>query len=197
MAELSPAQTAFYATAATVIPVLVLAYLVQMATLARRISDRLEQLGADARASMSRQIEAQVADTELARRAKEFYGAVAESVPRQVQSSLLAPLLLAIGAAPFVGEVCAFLALSRDGATHGIFVLTWIGLGTASVLALGPLWQALALMYRPALFPIGTVRMLRATWALQREVTRVRKTEKETERESPGPDAQNGPKQEG
>jgi hypothetical protein len=175
--RVSTAHTAFYATAATVIPVLVVAYMVGMGALARRISDRLARLGAEGQAAIDRRIDAEVKDAELAMAQKNFYRALTGGLPRYVGTGL-APLFLVIGAVPFVGEVCALIALSSDRATHAILVLTWIGLGTACLLTLGPLWEALVLMYRPG----AMFGLVRPWWALLRQQRRVEKAEREGKR---------------
>jgi hypothetical protein len=185
--SLSNAHTAFYATAATVIPVLVLAYIVQTAAFARRIAAGLEELRAAAKALLNSGFKGD-GSTELEDATRKFSEAAATHFSRGIRG-YLGWLLLVIGAAPFVAEVCALVALSQDRASQAILVVTWIGLGTACVLALIPLWEALALV-RPNVLPLDTIGMLRATWTFQRELRRAEKAKKEASGSSPQADPQ-------
>jgi hypothetical protein len=66
--------------------------------------------------------------TELEDATRKFSEAAATHFSRGIRG-YLGWLLLVIGAAPFVAEVCALVALSQDRASQAILVVTWIGLG--------------------------------------------------------------------
>lgn len=158
-AALSMVGTAFYSTAATAIPVLMVAYIVEVAALLQRGSRELDELaatidrGAGELADAVRpEIDAaQAADPNLKKVLDTFAGAfedTLDSYARRLRMAVLLPTVLLTGI-PIAGEVCALLALSGNHANHAIFLITWLGLGIALLMIFVPMLQALALVLRP------------------------------------------------
>lgn len=142
---LSPAQTAFYSTAALVIPVAALAYVVAVAALGERTSTRVDELAEKSRAAARSRIEAIMADkTNRALLATVLWDYAVETIRMNVRGAL-GWLMVATAALPIAGEFCALLALSGNHASHAIFVITWIGLAAMGLFALAPLWRVLTL----------------------------------------------------
>jgi hypothetical protein len=136
---LNGGQVAFYLAAATAIPVLLLAYLVQIAAIARRISG--SQAGPESAAAPA-----------------SF--SLPASVPRQVRIGAALPVLLVAAGMPVAAEVSSFLALANNHASEAISVITWVGLAVALIAVLSPVVVALALVYRSQLPYFAEVRRL-------------------------------------
>jgi hypothetical protein len=127
---LNGGQVAFYLAAATAIPVLLLAYLVQLAAIARRISTPQADHSATA-APAARSLPV--------------------SLPRQVRIGAVLPVLGVAAGMPVAAEVCSFLALANNHAGDAILVITWVGVAVALIAVLSPVVVALALVYRSQL----------------------------------------------
>jgi hypothetical protein len=127
---LNGGQVAFYLAAATAIPILLLAYLVQIAAIARRISG--SQAG--------REVTAAPPSPPLP-----------VSVPRQVRVGAVLPVLVVAAGMPVAAELSSFLALANNHGSQAISVITWVGLAVALIAVLSPVVVALALVYRSQL----------------------------------------------
>ena len=175
------------------IPVLILAYLVETASLARRASQRIDELTDEARANLAARIDQQVPDTGLATAISAFYGIFIDNIRSEIRNGLPVPLLFVVACIPVAGEAAALLALSGDHATHATSVLTWLGLGIAAMMVLLPVWQLLVVIYRPGLPVVPMVRvMLQFTRALKAAKADRTPAEAATPNQPVGPTDANG-----
>jgi hypothetical protein len=111
-ATLGGGQVAFYTAAATAIPVLLLAYLVEMATLAKRIAQWVDQFAEKG----EEVIERTSSSEEISLSTRLLAGFLAPFVSvfsRTVRNGLIVPVLMAAAGLPAAGQVCAWLHLPR------------------------------------------------------------------------------------
>ena len=157
-ATLSPAQMAFYSTAATVIPILALSSLVGMATLARTASQRLDRIGETLRTRLIRALQEDLAELRTARLGRSVVAVNLFLFNRAfggIGQRLVAPLFLISIGLPVAGEISALATLARDHADHQALVITWLGLGASGIIVLAPALQTLILFYVPFAGAIG------------------------------------------
>jgi hypothetical protein len=147
---LNSGQAEFYATAAHVIPILLLAYVVEMAALAQGVSRWFERLTTNAREATLRGFGSHIQASATGRRLVSFYAYLLDESRRAMRYGLVFPLLLAIAAVPVAAEVCAFDALAQNRSRQGFLVIVWLGLAVAGVMVLIPALHAVVLLYRPA-----------------------------------------------
>lgn len=113
MASLSNSPTAFYATAATVIPVLLVASALQLAWLARQPGP-------------------------LGKRIADREGRFWRAMPYRIAASVITTIVIAGILFPLIGEASAFVALARNHSTRGEILGVTVGLIVSAVLAVGP-----------------------------------------------------------
>ncbi|HZV75057.1 MAG TPA: hypothetical protein VFF79_15180 [Conexibacter sp.] len=160
IAALDGAQSAFYATAATVTPVLLLAYLVQLAALAKQIAawfETLEHQATEGARGALKSAEGSEPDAAERKFVQTSVPIIARELLRIFRNRVIVPLLLVAVILPTAAEVCAFAALARDAPSDVLLVIVWIGLVVSMVMALSPAVYAVALLYRSSVLdPIRT-----------------------------------------
>jgi hypothetical protein len=157
---LNSGQAEFYATAAHVIPILLLAYVVEMAALAQGVSRWFEQRAMNAREAAVRQLRSHIQDSTTGRRLVSFYAYLLDESRGAMRYGLVLPLLLAIAALPVAAEVCAFDALAQNRSSQAFLVIVWLGLAVAGAMVLIPAAHAVVLLYKPV--AVGLADTLRS-----------------------------------
>jgi hypothetical protein len=142
----NPATTAFYSTAATAIPVLLVAYLVEIAALVRRASLIVERVGSAAENLAMGALAAELGDRRYRRLAVALDTSIIRVFAGGVRGAVLGPLLAAVVGLPAVAEVCALVALSRGASTQALQLLTWLGLGVSVAILFVPALQLLTVI---------------------------------------------------
>lgn len=127
----SPAQVAYYATAATVIPVLLLAYAVQTGTDVReRISKRWDNAISGIFA---------FGDDVVNRQDRHAIRRLLGVLSLAMASTIAQLVAFAVVGLPVLAEILAFRQLGLDKSSQGAVVLVAIGVAVSAVIALAPI----------------------------------------------------------
>jgi hypothetical protein len=163
LAALTSEQLAFYSTAATVIPVLVLGSILAVATFARGTSRWLESLGAailtqsrKQRSDLLQEVRASAAAMRVLKPLLDVQLFLIKFLLIGVGRRFVAYLLLLGFLLPTAGEVVALAALASGHAGAGSEHTVWVGLGVSAVLALVPVLEVVVLL----ILPVDTLRKL-------------------------------------
>lgn len=146
-------KLAFLATAATVIPVFLLGYLIGTARVARRLAEL-----ADERAQL------RLKDEPLLL-AFDWFGGGQERRRR-----IIAPAMLVVAALPVCGEICALAVLAGDHWNPTLAVFVWIGVAASMMVALAPVIYEAGVML--------DVAQIGWRWQYARLVTRLERDQK-------------------
>lgn len=156
LATLTNEHIAFYSTAATAIPVLMLGSLLAVATFARSASRWLDGL-ANAIANQTRQQNSNLLrEVRASRRTKRILEPVLRLQEFSIQLAFsglgrrfVAPLLLLGFLIPVGGEVAALSALADGHGGHATDHAVWLGIGVSTILALVPILEVFILLVAP------------------------------------------------
>jgi hypothetical protein len=137
----SPAKTAFYASVATAIPVLLVGYIVEVSALSRRISDALEQIGTGASKLVLEAIQARYRGKRFRRFLLALSGFWVSLFTDQARTAMAGPVLAVGVLLPALGEFSALAALAGDDSTTFTQNATWVGLAASWVVLIAPAFQ--------------------------------------------------------
>jgi hypothetical protein len=137
----SPAKTAFYASVATAIPVLLVGYIVEVSALSRRVSDALEQIGTGASKLVLEAIHARYRNKRFTRFVLALSGFWVNLFTDRARTAMAGPVLAVGVLLPALGEFSALAALAGDHSTTFTQNATWVGLAASWIVLVAPAFQ--------------------------------------------------------
>jgi hypothetical protein len=156
IADMNGGQIGFYAAVAAAIPVLLLAYVVEISGLSRRAVESVDKTAASGQTAVLARIRAAVPDARTARWLSAYVTFSFGLLSGQLRRTIVQTLLLVLVLLPVAGEVASLIALGGNRSTHATYLWAWIGLSASAAGVLIPVFVTTFVLYRPV-FMVGLV----------------------------------------
>lgn len=154
--SLSGGQIAFYATTATAIPVLLLAYVFELSALSRRASDSIDEAATQGRDAVCQRIDTAGLESGTAKGLKLAVNFFSATLAGSIRRTFVQIILVVLVLCPAGAEIVCLNALADNSATHSQYVIAWVGLGCSGIGVLAPIIATTFIVYRP-MFMFGLV----------------------------------------